>query len=264
MCQRCTNPKNPSFKYYGARGVTVSQQWLGRGGFARFFAEVGPAPSKEHSIDRINADRAYGPGNCRWATTKEQNSHLRSRKLITHKGLTLSLVTWARHLNISYNVLYNRLYVYKLSVEDSLSRPARSFKTYSVHSKEYTAWAKMKTRCYNPKDGAYAYYGGRGIRVCERWRKSFQLFLKDMGPAPSPKHTLDRIDSNKAYSPTNCRWATRREQATNTSQNVLIKSGNQILCLQDWSRKLRINITTLRWHLERGKTIQQIANSVHA
>lgn len=82
-------------------------------------------------------------------------------------------------------------------------------------SSEYTIWTSMKQRCQNPKHRAYRRYGGRGIVVCERWQ-TFENFLADMGPRPSMKHSIDRINNDKGYCLENCRWANAFEQARNS------------------------------------------------
>jgi hypothetical protein len=82
-------------------------------------------------------------------------------------------------------------------------------------SKEYSAWSSMKKRCLNPKAQGFAEYGGRGIGICDQWRESFQVFLADVGRAPTSKHSLDRIDNNGSYEPNNVRWALPRTQARN-------------------------------------------------
>jgi hypothetical protein len=82
-------------------------------------------------------------------------------------------------------------------------------------SPTYGTWAAMRKRCENESHDRYKYYGGRGIRVCDRW-KSFENFLADMGPKPTPQHSIDRFPDNDGnYEPGNCRWATSSEQARN-------------------------------------------------
>jgi len=78
----------------------------------------------------------------------------------------------------------------------------------------YPSWVMMKDRCFNPNNSKYPYYGGRGITVCDRWKNSFQLFISDMGLRPDG-YTLDRVNGNGNYEPSNCRWATYSEQAWN-------------------------------------------------
>lgn len=100
---------------------------------------------------------------------------------------------------------------------------------------EYRAWAGMKSRCINVGDPyTYRNYGGRGIKVCDRWRDSFENFLSDMGPRPSSKHTLDRIDNDGDYTPENCRWVTRDVQARNRQRTAFIKIDGKRIALRSF------------------------------
>lgn len=88
-----------------------------------------------------------------------------------------------------------------------------------VPTPEYRSWDHMKQRCLNPKNHAFKDYGGRGIRICKRWLKSFTCFLEDMGPRPLNR-SLDRINVNGNYTPSNCRWATSKQQMNNRRDNA--------------------------------------------
>lgn len=84
-----------------------------------------------------------------------------------------------------------------------------------TNTRVYRIWKNMKERCRNKNKSNYKYYGGRGIDVCDRWKNSFQLFFNDMGYPPTDKHSIDRINVNGNYEPSNCKWSTQSEQCKN-------------------------------------------------
>ncbi len=116
----------------------------------------------------------------------------------------------------------------------------------------YSTWAQMISRCESPAARGYADYGGRGIRVCQRWRDSFAAFLADMGGKPTPAHTIDRIDVNGHYEPGNCRWATQAEQQRNKRCNRLLTHGGRTMCLADWASALGVSVNTLAMRVRLG------------
>lgn len=115
---------------------------------------------------------------------------------------------------------------------------------------EYAAWSGMIQRCSNPKNNRYSRYGGRGISYCERWSK-FENFLEDMGPKPSPTHSIDRINNNGNYEPGNCRWATASEQSLNTSRNKRVLMNGKIMTYAEVGKALGVCSGTVRYrHLK--------------
>lgn len=125
-------------------------------------------------------------------------------------------------------------------------------------SPENTAWQSMRARCSNPNRKDYARYGGRGVAVCDRWRESFENFLVDMGPKPTPQHSLDRINVNGNYEPGNCRWATMEEQARNKRTNVIVEWNGKKKTVVEWAEQVGVNYITL-WHriVKRGWPINE-------
>lgn len=127
---------------------------------------------------------------------------------------------------------------------------------------EYHTWCGIIARCCNPKERGYKYYGGRGIRICDRWRESFAAFLEDMGPRPSPKHSIDRIDNDGHYEPGNCHWVTHKEQCWNRRSNVLVTIDGITKCVAEWCQLNKITpsvawarVNTLGWSPERAVTL---------
>jgi hypothetical protein len=90
---------------------------------------------------------------------------------------------------------------------------------------EYIAWANMLQRCHNPRNPTYARYGACGVVVCDNWRRSFTAFLEDVGPRPTRRHTLDRIDNEGNYEPGNVRWATWKVQSNNRRPRGTVDCG---------------------------------------
>lgn len=106
MIQRCHNPRNPSYHRYGGRGILVCDRW--RQSFAAFVADVGPRPAGA-TLDRIDNDRGYEPGNVRWATRREQSANRFDSISLTHAGETLNLAEWSRRTRIDHGTIYARI-----------------------------------------------------------------------------------------------------------------------------------------------------------
>lgn len=113
----------------------------------------------------------------------------------------------------------------------------------------YKAWHAMIERCQNKKNMAYPSYGGRGIRVCERW-KSYTNFLADMGERPAGV-TLDRIDNDGDYEPSNCRWATKKQQQRNRRSNRILAINGVEMCVAEWCEKYGMPRSTVQGRLRK-------------
>lgn len=118
----------------------------------------------------------------------------------------------------------------------------------------------MKKRCGNSKSKAYHNYGGRGIKVCDRWLESFENFFEDVGPRPEGL-TLDRIDNDLGYFKENCRWASYKDQANNTRTNKFVEFNGKTLSVSQWERELGFVSGTVKqrlysgWPVERALTV---------
>lgn len=123
----------------------------------------------------------------------------------------------------------------------------------------YDVWIGIKSRCLNPNAPGYQNYGGRGIKMCERWQESYQAFVDDVGDRPSARHTLDRINNDGDYEPGNVRWATYGEQRRNMRNNVWIEWNGERMIAPDWAKRLGISTQSMsyrlrHWPLEEAMT----------
>lgn len=128
------------------------------------------------------------------------------------------------------------------------------------HDSLYRQWVGVIQRCTNPNSQNYHHYGGRGIRVCHEWLTSFAAYYAHVSRLPNyaaPGHTLDRIDNDGDYEPSNVRWSTHNEQARNTRRNHLITYRNKTQCLMDWATEFDLTFDQLRNRLRRGWPIER-------
>lgn len=121
-------------------------------------------------------------------------------------------------------------------------------------SPTYDSWLGLVARCTNPKNPAWASYGGRGIRVCDKWLK-FENFVADMGIRPSGT-SIDRIDNDGNYEPTNCRWATRREQNGNQRTSVRLTLNGKTQHIAAWARETGLDHETISYRIRSGWSIE--------
>lgn len=140
------------------------------------------------------------------------------------------------------------------------SKPKR---IYRPEQPEHRAWRNMRARCYNPKSASYAYYGERGITVCDEWLKSFDEFFDHVGPRPSVDHSIDRINNDGNYEPGNVRWATTTEQNRNMRHTLRVTFRGETLCVAEWAKRVGVIHCVMKkrirkWGIERAITTPRI------
>lgn len=131
----------------------------------------------------------------------------------------------------------------------------RSTKHGLTHTREYQTWLHLKDRCYNSNDKYYHNYGGRGVVVCERWINpvdGFMNFYNDMGNRPKGKYSIDRINNDGNYEPSNCEWNTYKIQNNNRRSNRLLTLHGETKTMQQWVDILNIPRSTLKQRLRNG------------
>jgi hypothetical protein len=138
MKQRCLNPTDRSYANYGGRGITVAPEWINN--FAVFLADVGRRPDPSYSLDRIDNDGIYEPGNVRWTTRREQMNNKRTNRLITHDGRTQTISQWAQELGLNPETIHSRLW--RGHPPLAPNRRPRRLVTYGGRTQAVHQWAK--------------------------------------------------------------------------------------------------------------------------
>lgn len=140
-------------------------------------------------------------------------------------------------------------------------RAEKSAERSKTHGKtntpEHIIWKHIRQRCTNENDKSFDRYGGRGIRMCQRWMESFEAFLEDMGERPSPYHSIERKDNDGNYEPLNCIWATKSVQSMNTRRTMRVEYRGETHKLLELCVSRGISNAVVRWRLKRGWTVEQ-------
>jgi hypothetical protein len=179
MKNRCTNPNHTAYPHYGGRGIAVCDRWMGS--FEDFLEDMGRRPTPQHSIDRIDNDGDYEPGNCRWATKTEQSSNYSRNRVLEHGGRRQTLSQWANEVGVSAEAIASRIDAFGWSVEKALTTQLGAT-AHEPRGKD------RKTHCanghkYTPENSGRNAAGWRFCRICSRERS--RDYMKKRRAAPS-------------------------------------------------------------------------------
>lgn len=255
---RCKRPA------YVKAGITVSPLFYGEGGPERFIEEIGPKPSLEHTVDRIDGTKGYVPGNIRWATKKEQGRNTKTTVMLTVGGEMRPLTEWAERRGISAATIHARLSA-GASHEEAINRPLQQTSPRKENpisrSKEYQALHSARGRCCNPNNPNFPTYGGVGITIEKCWLQEggFHSFLAHIGPIPKglKRPSLDRIDGRKGYVVGNVRWVSLNKQSENRSSVITATICGVTKTLAAWARELDMPYETIRWRISAGMSPEE-------
>lgn len=184
-------------------------------------------------VERVTGKRDKWLCTCRCGNQKEVFGYNLTRRLTRSCGCLQREIAGQRQPLVRHDER-------KARVEHGLSRTS-----------EYRVWAGLLTRCENPNSTSYKYYGKKGITVSPEWHE-FTAFLADVGPRPSPEHTIERRDGTLGYEQGNAYWALREMQMNNLSSNVLLTARGETLTVAQWARKTGLLRGTIRARLKRG------------
>ena len=197
MNERCHNPNSTGYERYGGRGIRVCDAWRYTNGFAAFIAHVGKRPTPKHTLDRINNNGNYEPGNVRWATRKEQGNNRRTNRLLTHKGLSRTLAEWADAIGLDPSSLHERL-ASGWSMADALETPPNE-----SHDSSNAIMVNHNGKTKSASAWASEYGIGRNV-VLSRLRKG--MSLEEILSTPIKKN-LPRLLTHNGRTLTVAEWS---------------------------------------------------------